>query len=72
MGRNIVEPVREVELWRRMEEVLGAGYVHTWAENTVLADLGSRTVDEALAAGIDSKRIWRAVWEQLELPPRLR
>lgn len=55
-----------------MEEVLGAGYVHTWAENTVLADLGSRTVEEALVAGIASKHIWRAVWAQLELPPRLR
>lgn len=55
-----------------MEEVLGAGYVHTWAENTVLAELGSRTVDEAIAAGINSKRIWRAVWAQLELPMTLR
>ncbi|NLE96540.1 MAG: DUF3046 domain-containing protein [Propionibacterium sp.] len=64
--------MREVELWRRMEEVLGAGYVHTWAENTVLAELGSRTVDEAIAAGINSKRIWRAVWAQLELPMTLR
>lgn len=51
-----------------MEEVLGPGYVRVWAENTILAELGSRTVVEALAAGISSKRIWRAVWAQLELP----
>lgn len=62
--------MREVELWSRMDEALGAGYARVWAENTVLADLGSRTVVEAIAAGIDSKRIWRAVWAQLELPAR--
>jgi hypothetical protein len=25
-------------------------------------------VEEAMAAGIDCKTIWRAVWEALELP----
>ncbi len=64
--------MREVELWARLEEVLGAGYARVWAENTVLADLGSRTVDQALAAGIPCKSIWRAVWAQLELPNVLR
>jgi hypothetical protein len=64
--------VREVELWQRLEDVLGAGYVQVWAESTVMASLGSRTVKQAIAAGIPSKRIWRAVWEQLELPAVLR
>lgn len=62
--------MREVELWSRMDEALGESYARVWAENTVLADLGSRTVVEAIAAGLDSKRIWRAVWAQLELPAR--
>lgn len=48
--------------------MLGDGYVGVWAESTVLAELGSRTVEQALAAGLDSKRIWLAVWAQLELP----
>ena len=64
--------MREVELWQRMEEVLGADYARVWAENTVLAELGSRTVVQAIDAGIPSKRIWLAVWAQLELPPKLR
>lgn len=62
--------MREVELWSRMDEALGENYARVWAENTVLAELGSRTVIEAIAAGLDSKRIWRAVWAQLELPAR--
>lgn len=64
-------PVREVELWERMNEVLPGGYAATWADSVVLEELGSRTVREALAAGLPCKRIWRAVWKQLELPSHL-
>jgi hypothetical protein len=38
----------------------------------VLADLGGRTVEEALAAGVPPKQVWRAVWAALELPARER
>lgn len=64
--------MREAEMWARMAEVLPAGYAGVWAEQVVLADLGGRTVREALAAGVPCKRIWRAVWAQLELPDTLR
>lgn len=64
-------PVREAELWERMEEVLPGGYAGAWADSVVLEELGSRTVRDALAAGIPCKRIWRAVWRQLELPSNL-
>jgi hypothetical protein len=60
--------VRVTEFWARMEEALGATYASTYAEQFVLADLGSRTVQEALAAGIPPKEIWRAVGEALDLP----
>lgn len=59
--------MREVELWARMDKALGADYARYWAGQVVLADLGSRTVVEAIAAGLPYKRIWRAVWKQLEL-----
>ena len=61
--------MRHTEFWARMERVLGAGYVRTWAEQQVLGDLGNRTVEEALAAGEPPKEVWRAVWKRLELPP---
>lgn len=60
--------MREVELWARMEKALGPGYMRVWAEQTVLADLGGRTVREALDAHVPCKVIWRAVWAYLELP----
>ena len=60
--------MREAELWMRLERHLGSGYAPVWAEQVVLAELGGRTVSEALGAGVPCKTIWRAVWAQLELP----
>lgn len=51
-----------------MEEVLPQGYAHVWAHEVVLAKLGGRTVAEAIDAGVSCKKVWRAVWEFLELP----
>lgn len=58
----------EVELWRRMDAALGPAYAHVWASQMVLADLGGRSVLEALGDGVAYQRIWRAVWAVLELP----
>lgn len=60
--------MRETELWTRMGRHLGAAYADVWADQTSLADLGNRTVREALGAGLPVKAIWRAVWDVLELP----
>jgi hypothetical protein len=61
--------MRHTEFWSRMEYHLGSAYSRTWAHEHVLASLGGRTVEQALAAGETPKRVWRAVWEALELPP---
>ncbi|MPM79749.1 hypothetical protein SDC9_126790 [bioreactor metagenome] len=63
-----VGAMREAELWQRLVAQLGSGYARVWAEQVVLADLGGRTVSEALAAGVPCKTIWRAAWAHLELP----
>ena len=60
--------MRHTEFWARMEHALGAAYARTWADQQVIAGLGNRTVSEALAAGESPKKVWRAVWERLELP----
>jgi hypothetical protein len=52
-----------------MEAALGATYARSWANHYVITELGGRTASEALAAGEDPKRVWRAVWAALELPP---
>lgn len=60
--------MRHTELWERLESALGAGYAPVWTRQQVLADLGGRTVEEALAAGVPPKAVWRAVAEALSLP----
>lgn len=60
--------MRHTEFWARMEHALGASYARTWAREHVIADLGGRTVAEALDAGESPKAVWTAVWRTLELP----
>ncbi|NUS51889.1 MAG: DUF3046 domain-containing protein [Nocardioidaceae bacterium] len=60
--------MRHTEFWERMDHALGPAYARSWAEQQVLADLGGRTVIEALDAGEPPKAVWRAVWARLELP----
>jgi hypothetical protein len=64
--------MRHTEFWDRMEHALGPAYARSWASMFVLTDLGGRTVDEALAAGVPPKEVWRIVWATLELPARER
>lgn len=60
--------MRETELRRRLVTHLGPGYADSWAAGVALHDLGSRTVNEAIADGVPFKDIWAAVRLALELP----
>jgi hypothetical protein len=62
--------MKHTEFWDRMGSALGEDYARFWAEQQVIADLGSRTVVEALDAGEAPKTVWRAVWATLDLPAR--
>jgi Protein of unknown function (DUF3046) len=60
--------MRHTEFWSRMESALGPAYARSWAHHFVLAELGERTVAEALDAGEQPKAVWAAVWRALGLP----
>lgn len=64
--------VRLTEFWRRMDEQFGSAYAHSVAKDYVLAGLGGRTINQALADGDDVKKIWRAVCAAFPVPERLR
>lgn len=55
-----------------MEEALGAGYAHYWADSFVMSELGGLTASQALAMGMDTAEVWRAVFVTLELPGQFR
>lgn len=64
--------MRLTDFWERMEQALGPAYARSWAHDHVLAELGGRTVDEAIDDGIETVTIWRAVHRDLALHPRER
>ena len=64
--------VRLTEFWNRMRAQFGDVYADSVAKDYVLAALGSRTVNQAIADGEDVKTVWRAVCEAFNVPDSLR
>ena len=60
--------MRLTDFWNRMDRKFGDTYAQSFASDMVLAELGSRTVRQALADGDDVKGIWRAVCEATLAP----
>ena len=64
--------MRLTVFWERMRAQFGETYAESVAKDQVLADLGDRTVNQALADGVDAKTVWRAVCDSFDVPQRLR
>ena len=64
--------MRLSEFWVRMEDHFGEGYARSVARDHVLARLGGRTVEQAIAAGEPTRKVWRAVCDEFEVPARKR
>jgi Protein of unknown function (DUF3046) len=64
--------VRITEFWTRMQRQFGPTYADSYARDQVLAELGGRTVLEALEQGDDVKVVWRAVCQAVDVPARER
>lgn len=64
--------MRLTEFWDRMTTHFGATYAESWARDYVIAELGGRTVEQALADGVGAKQVWRAVCQTVDVDARLR
>jgi hypothetical protein len=64
--------VRLTEFWERMRTQFGDAYAQSVAKDFVFDKLGGRTVDRALADGVDAKLVWRAVCDTFKVPENLR
>ena len=53
--------MRLTDFWERLEQVFGRGYAQSVAHDLVIAQLGGRTIEQALAAGVETVVVWRAV-----------
>lgn len=64
--------MRLTVFWDRMNGQFGDVYAASVAQDYVLADIGGRTVNQALADGIPVKNIWLAVCDAFDVPDSLR
>ncbi|MCU1515373.1 MAG: histidine kinase [Pseudarthrobacter sp.] len=60
------------DYWRLMDDEFGAGYSRVLSSSLVLAGVGGRTADQALAAGVSPRQVWLAVCDVQDVPPERR
>ena len=66
--------MRLTDFWARLDEAFGATYARSIAADQSFGELGDRTISQAIADGIDTATIWRAVVAAYpdRVPSRLR
>jgi hypothetical protein len=55
-----------------MDALFGPDYARSWARDFSLSALDGRTVEQAIAAGIETREIWEAVCGVVDVPSLLR
>jgi hypothetical protein len=55
-----------------MKDQFGEVYAQSVAKDFVFGNLGGRTVERALADGVDAKVVWRAVCDTFNVPEHSR
>ena len=63
--------MRLTVFWDRMRQQFGEVYADSVAKDHVLAELGGRTIEQALADGEPAKKVWEAVVATFDVPQRL-
>ena len=64
--------VRLTDFWERMDALFGPEYARSWARDFSLAALDGRSVEQSIAAGIETREIWEAVCGVVDVPTLLR
>ncbi|MFC7344069.1 DUF3046 domain-containing protein [Saccharopolyspora griseoalba] len=60
--------MRHTDFRSRMADEFGRVRAEMLAQDHVFSELGGRTVDEALEAGVSTKAVWKAVCDAFEVP----
>ena len=66
--------MRLTDFWARLDQTFGAPYARSFAADHSFAELGGRTIDEAIAQGYETATIWRVIVAAYpdRVPARLR
>jgi hypothetical protein len=64
--------VRLQEFWSRLDGRFGTMRTQSVTRDHVFAVLGGRTAVEAIEAGLPVRRVWLAICEEYDVPPKER
>ncbi|HLM07166.1 MAG TPA: DUF3046 domain-containing protein [Blastococcus sp.] len=64
--------MRLQEFWSRLTGQFGSMRAQSVARDHVFAALGGRTAVDALEAGLPVRKVWLAICEEYEVPPKER
>ncbi len=60
------------EFWRAMADEFGDAYGRSVAQDLVIGSLGGLTAKQAITAGVDTREVWFAVCDAMDVPPTRR
>jgi hypothetical protein len=60
--------MRVSEFWRAVDQVFGEAYGSVVTRDVVLEGLGGRSAVDALAVGIEARRVWDALCDSQDVP----
>ena len=64
--------MRLQDFWSRMTSHFGSMRAQSVARDHVFAALGGRSAVDAIEAGVPERRVWLAVCEEYDVPPKER
>ncbi|MGY1733944.1 DUF3046 domain-containing protein [Geodermatophilus sp. SYSU D01045] len=64
--------MRLQEFWSRLETQFGSMRAESVARDHVFSVLGGRSAVDAIEAGVPVRRVWLAICEEYEVPPKER
>ncbi|HVE98621.1 MAG TPA: DUF3046 domain-containing protein [Mycobacteriales bacterium] len=64
--------MRLTVFWERMNGRFGEVYADSVVRDVTIGELGGRTAQEALDAGVPAKQVWLALCEFFEIPAKER
>jgi hypothetical protein len=70
--RVSVGVVRLQEFWSRLDSQFGSMRAQSVARDHIFAVLGGRSAVDAIDAGVPVRRVWLAICEEYDVPPKER
>jgi hypothetical protein len=64
--------VRLQEFWSRLDSHFGSMRAQSLTRDHVFGALGGRTAVEAIDAGVPVRKVWLAICEEYDVPPKER